>query len=188
MNLPNTKKIGTTMFACVSIGMTATPMKAPEPAGQRDVFALASGSGRRWTLPDKTGFGPGYYLCGCNIQLKRGYIHDIDDKGHSVMTRTDKAGFNICPEHGEREYGWRSPRVVGPQGNAVPDWSAMGSRSEVRLKESTMPDLRPQAPQRLLGGKSLKEMADNELETRGIYYDIATGADGVRDGDQTVVE
>lgn len=67
------------------------------------------------------GWGAGHYLCGCNIKAKRTYHHDIDDNGRSVTGRKDQFGFSICPEHGEREYGWRTRYNVERAGGTVDD-------------------------------------------------------------------
>jgi hypothetical protein len=44
----------------------------------------------------RRGWGPGYFLCGCQVH----------------GSQIDAHGFQECPEHGCREYGWRSePRM-----------------------------------------------------------------------------
>jgi len=113
----------------------------------------------------------GDFLCGCDIKTKRGYFHDIDDKGRSVTSRTDEHGFDVCPEHGERRYGWRSE--VSPMRGGSPR-----STGELNLPLSTVDDKRPHAPQMLLAGKSLAEVAQEEIDKRGIHYGLALGDGG----------
>lgn len=55
----------------------------------------------------------GQYICGCSILEKRRYTTDIDTQGNISFSRTDNEGFDICPEHGKRRYGWRSEIELG---------------------------------------------------------------------------
>ena len=109
---------------------------------------------------------PETYLCGCNIKAKRGYFHELDDKGRSITSRTDRFGFDICPEHGERRYGWRAE--VTPMRGGAPM-----STGELNLPPSTVDDLRPQAPQARLGGRSLAVAADEYLRNRELEKAIS---------------
>jgi len=102
---------------------------------------------------------PETYLCGCNIKTKRGYFHELDDKGRSITSRTDRFGFDICPEHGERRYGWRND--VTPMRGGSPL-----STRELNLPPSTVDDLRPHVPQARLGGRSLAVAANQCLRNR----------------------
>ena len=113
----------------------------------------------------------GHYLCGCNIEAKRGYRHELDTEGNSVTARTDKLGYDICPEHGMRQYGWRSHPI---------------KQNPVKLKfaPSEMPDLRPQT---LTGGMTAEEVGRDILENgasdlrphRGSDVPMADQSDGV---------
>jgi len=78
-------------------------------------------------------------LCGCDTLDKIGYNSDA--------SATDKQGFQVCPEHGDRMYGWRTPLKSGSFGQRVIDYEAFAygdSRATSRLDldfEST-PDMR----------------------------------------------
>lgn len=50
---------------------------------------------------------PGHYLCGCSVRDKLNYSLFQNVEGESLR-RKDNEGFLVCPEHGAREYGWRS--------------------------------------------------------------------------------
>jgi hypothetical protein len=55
----------------------------------------------------------GTFLCGCTPDSKRGYSGDMKPNGiGGEMVYTDKRydddGFEVCPEHGMRMYGWQS--------------------------------------------------------------------------------
>lgn len=55
--------------------------------------------------------------------------------------RYDKEGYEICPEHGERMYGWKSPNIQHPGGQTLTDWSKMGGDGKLKLDTSS-PDRR----------------------------------------------
>lgn len=78
----------------------------------------------------------GQFLCGCWPTDKRGYYGNIvkDAFGNDIYTdkRFDSQGFEVCPEHGERLYGWASPTVQSPQGNEVLDYA---SKSNATIKK-----------------------------------------------------
>jgi hypothetical protein len=60
----------------------------------------------------------GEFLCGCAPEEKRGYSGNIVKTGLNQEAYTDKRfdsqGFEICPEHGERMYGWKSDDKTQP--------------------------------------------------------------------------
>jgi hypothetical protein len=62
----------------------------------------------------------GQFLCGCWPLEKRNYISD---------KRIDSEGYEVCPEHGQRLYGWNTRMVHGVQGQNVLDYSTMGKNS-----------------------------------------------------------
>lgn len=49
------------------------------------------------------------YLCGCDDRPY--YCVDFDVNGKQ-RPRQDHEGFLVCPEHGEREYGWRTDQDI----------------------------------------------------------------------------
>lgn len=56
---------------------------------------------------------PGHYLCGCNIEEKRNYCHHTlptspGEEPQYTSNRFDVEGFQVCPEHGDRMWGWAS--------------------------------------------------------------------------------
>jgi hypothetical protein len=52
------------------------------------------------------------YLCGCAREEKRNYAVFVDHNGNQTTIRRDKQGFEVCPEHGERLWNWKSDRLV----------------------------------------------------------------------------
>lgn len=66
----------------------------------------------------------GHFLCGCdpNDEFVRTYRAEVAPNGGLSFKRF-KNGFEVCPIHGARLYGWASPMVQGPQGNNVIDYS-----------------------------------------------------------------
>jgi hypothetical protein len=90
--------------------------------------------------------GPGTFLCGCDPEQKKNYFFAIRQTpmGEAITNkRYDDQGFEVCPEHGARFYGWASPQVQGPQGNLVSDFSKMGSNESISLTPSAVEDRRP---------------------------------------------
>jgi hypothetical protein len=56
--------------------------------------------------------GRGYYLCGCGVNEKLNYSNE---------KRRDTQGYPVCPEHGVREYGWRTgPLKADAAGRMAP--------------------------------------------------------------------
>lgn len=94
----------------------------------------------------------GKFLCGCAPSEKRKYSGDtIRSKifgADPIYTdkRHDAQGFEVCPEHGERMYGWKSddpssPHYVG-NGQGMPPTFVSPGRSSVTIHESEFPDRR----------------------------------------------
>lgn len=76
---------------------------------------------------------PGLYLCGCDPLTK---IVRFGGK------RFDKQDFEVCPEHGERMYGWASPDL---DSRGKPDYSTKSlSRKplELNFNDHIKPDNR----------------------------------------------
>lgn len=87
----------------------------------------------------------GTFLCGCIPAEKRNYSGDVVTtvSGDRVYQdkRYDSGGHEVCPEHGERFYGWRDDDMTMPnyveRGNGrpplfiAPKMPALKSRSEV---------------------------------------------------------
>jgi hypothetical protein len=74
--------------------------------------------------------GPGTFLCGCRPEEKAGYSASIVQVagGEAIsFKRYDKEGFEICPEHGARLYGWNSSNIQHPGGQTLTNWKSMGS-------------------------------------------------------------
>lgn len=100
----------------------AGPAKAISVGARKDV----QGDERLMTRP-------GRYLCGCNPDKMRNYFTSIDPVTEIAnSTRFDDAGNQVCPEHGEPLYGFRSPLVETPLGGRL-DYSNMG-RDKKSLK------------------------------------------------------
>lgn len=89
---------------------------------------------------------PGLYLCGCNPAEKVNYHVD-------KFNGTDNEGFQVCPEHGERLYGWRSPRATQPGQHSRLDWSKVGSKPGTRFQVSNEPDRRDNRDPAVLGAE-----------------------------------
>lgn len=103
----------------------------------------------------------GYYLCGCNIEEKQAHSFHLlptepGEDPQYTSRRFDDEGFMICPEHGERRYGWRSiPASNNHPGMKHPYMSMSALEIERRMMfgkpipktrplqiKSTAPDLR----------------------------------------------
>lgn len=71
----------------------------------------------------------GNFHCGCDPKEKLNYSGDITKPtvpGGDVIysgIRRDSKGYEVCPEHGERLYGWRTHMVATPSGRDAMDWS-----------------------------------------------------------------
>jgi hypothetical protein len=76
--------------------------------------------------------GRGMFLCGCDPTRKKNYRFSTDG-GMLTSTRRDDEGFEICPEHGERLYGWNSPLVQHKAGQEILSYSNMGGKRKLKL-------------------------------------------------------
>lgn len=87
----------------------------------------------------------GQFLCGCNPARKGNYsIVPVQAAGGVELMsgkRHDHEGYEVCPEHGQRMYGWNSPLVQHSAGQEVIDYGQMG-RGKARIKPSTVEDRR----------------------------------------------
>jgi hypothetical protein len=84
--------------------------------------------------------GRGKFLCGCDPSRKKNYRFATDN-GMLSAKRYDEQGFEICPEHGQRMYGWGSPLVQHKAGQEVLDFSGFGGKRKLKLVTTT-PDRR----------------------------------------------
>lgn len=76
------------------------------------------------------------FLCGCNLEDKKHYSTFSSEDGKVLSHRRfDKQGYEVCPEHGERKFGWRSPMILGPQGNDVIDWDKVSKTFDIQPKK-----------------------------------------------------
>lgn len=80
---------------------------------------------------------PGNFLCGCSPEQKKNYCYNMSGE---ILTskRYDDAGYEVCPEHGARIYGWNSPQVQHASGHYVPDWANAGSSKPLKLRTDTV--------------------------------------------------
>lgn len=71
------------------------------------------------------------FLCGCSQEEKKHYSGELVPSFNGELTYTDKRwdkeGFEICPEHGQRLYGWASLNVQNEAGREVIDYSRKGT-------------------------------------------------------------
>lgn len=94
----------------------------------------------------------GQFLCGCAPSEKRGYsgetMPSVIPGGDPVYTdkRFDAQGFEVCPEHGERMYGWKSSDPNTPHylsnGSGMPPTFISPKRKSVSIRDSEFPDRR----------------------------------------------
>jgi hypothetical protein len=94
----------------------------------------------------------GKFLCGCWPSEKRGYSGETRANpipgGDPVYTdkRYDSDGFEVCPEHGERMYGWKSSDPHQPHyvsnGQGMPPTFISPDRNRRGWRESEFPDMR----------------------------------------------
>lgn len=68
--------------------------------------------------------GPGNFLCGCGRTEKMNYAANVDPKGNISFKRYDKEGYEVCPEHGERLYGYQTHHKQGAGGQTLLDYTA----------------------------------------------------------------
>lgn len=66
----------------------------------------------------------GEYLCGCSIEGKRDYISFTDHKGNPTTEKKDRQGYRVCPEHEEREYGWKTGPMIQTKNGMKVDYGA----------------------------------------------------------------
>jgi hypothetical protein len=113
--------------------------------------------------------GVGTFLCGCRPEEKINYSTEFDPTTGMIRQRTDAQGFLVCPEHGERMYGWRSPQKHTPLGRKL-DYDAIysGKKRVLKLTATDTVDRRdnrdPQAVARETfpdGIRSFHSRADN---------------------------
>lgn len=99
----------------------------------------------------------GKYLCGCDPARMR-EIYGV--------ARIDDQGYDVCPQHGERLYGWASPMIRGPQGNNVLCYRKFSKSPELVLEPSEIPDQRDKRDPILIYTeyKRQKEIAANGSE------------------------
>jgi hypothetical protein len=74
----------------------------------------------------------GEYLCGCRIDDKAGYVMFVDHQGNSTSYQKDREGYTICPEHGQREYGWKSMLIQTKNGEKE-DFTNMGENRPLKI-------------------------------------------------------
>lgn len=79
------------------------------------------------------------FLCGCDPKTKGRYSGDTvkspipgADPSYSDK-RFDAQGFEVCPEHGERLYGWKSPLMATPSGRDALDYRKLGRDGDVKI-------------------------------------------------------
>lgn len=103
----------------------------------------------------------GLFLCGCNPKDYVGYAAFlISNGGNPVYSdkRRDEQGFEVCPQHGERMYGWRSPYIDTPRARAL-DYSSFGSGKNYKVEAEDVGDLRPHIYEELLDDKARNILA-----------------------------
>lgn len=105
------------------------------------------------------------FLCGCQPSEKHRYsgntIKNPIPGGDPVYTdkRLDSEGFEVCPEHGERLYGWKSiddsiPHYIS-NGHGIPPTFVSPGEQTVEIHPSQEPDLRPHIYERAFDEKAL---------------------------------
>ena len=92
---------------------------------------------------------PGEFLCGCPADKPRpGYPERYIGRITSPDGKIIVMGEKVCPEHGKRLYGWRSPTIQTVNGARLDYSKAMivvgvGSKLPLRLSPSSLADIRP---------------------------------------------
>lgn len=81
------------------------------------------------------------FICGCTKAEKSNYSMDFDPRTGFVIVRRDSEGYEICPEHGMRLYGWRSHFIETPIGDKI-DYSKKGTDDEINIDTSELEDRR----------------------------------------------
>jgi hypothetical protein len=97
----------------------------------------------------------GQYLCGCSRDEKRGYILTTQPDGSQGYTRRDKEGYEVCPEHSERLYGWQSHIIMGPQGNDILDPMKYAKSGDLKDLKTDFEDRRDNRDPQTIGKKIL---------------------------------
>jgi hypothetical protein len=73
---------------------------------------------------------------------KLSYSMDFNPQTGMMIKRRDTQGYEICPEHGERLYGWRSHLIDSPAGGDKIDYSKESTGSEIRISPEKVEDRR----------------------------------------------
>lgn len=103
--------------------------------------------------------GPGQYLCGCDPETKLRYYSSVDENVVHTSRRYDERGNEVCPEHGEPMYGWRSQIIQTPRGRAL-DYSRHGTKKKnFKLSPEEVGDRRPHIYEALLDEKARAVLA-----------------------------
>jgi hypothetical protein len=76
----------------------------------------------------------GNFLCGCNPVEKKGYSGE--------GKRYDEEGFEVCPEHGYRKYGWQTHMMATASGRDALDYGKLATGNTVNVTPDTVPDRR----------------------------------------------
>jgi len=80
------------------------------------------------------------YLCGCDPEAKKHYRAIVLPNGNTSHLILDDEGYQVCPEHGERLYGWKTSHAGGV--NPKIDYSNMGSGGNLSNIDFSQPDMR----------------------------------------------
>lgn len=97
--------------------------------------------------------------CGCSYEKAKTYSFNLQRDGVTLSgQRFDEEGYEVCPEHGIRKYGWASPLIsVPPNGDRI-DWSKMGSKNkEINLNPKITEDRRDNRDPIKIGMKILSK-------------------------------
>lgn len=119
----------------------------------------------------------GHYLCGCdpNNERIKSYTTSIDPVTQQLTSkRYDSQGFEVCPIHGKRLYGWNGIKKQGPQGNTVTDWQAEAE------------DLYGTASQRELGALKIKDRRDTR-DPEGVGQELLAARQKKKNGKGVIV-
>lgn len=102
---------------------------------------------------------PGLYLCGCDPDEKRSYSAFLISNGSDPVysTRRIENGVDVCPEHGQPLYGFKSPPITDGQ------W---GRRADYRGY--------PRTPGKLKSTPPSEDKRDNR-DPEEVYREIVAG-------------
>lgn len=96
------------------------------------------------------------YLCGCNPEEKKSYLQTTQADGTQSSKRRDTQGYEVCPEHGERLYGWNTHTIPHQGLGDLLDFKKMGSGDGSKLKlDFTTEDRRDNRDPQLVGAEHL---------------------------------